>query len=677
MHDDRLRNGTALGEHLARLREVSHLINEDLDLDTVLQGILDSARWLVSARYGFITVLDESGQVRNTYGSGIAPGDDASSWVLPEATRAFESSGGFADYLLIPDFRGSLSSLDPTELSHLSPLTSGTSLLASPVFHHGQLLGAIYLVDKEGEEEFSDEDGETLFILASHAAMAIANARLETEAQQVRGELRAIEDTSSVDEMERLHTEFLGMVSHELRTPLTSIKGSVTTLLNRLSGLDIVEATEFLRIIDSQTDSMDVLISDLLDVARIETGTLSVAPEPTDVALLLEEARNAFLSGTVKNMLHISVPRGIPWVIADRLRIVQVLNNLISNAARHSDEESSIEVFAERRGQWVEVSVSESGNGVSADRVPHLLRRYPEVEGEGEGSVPWKPGLGLSICKGIVEAHGGRIWADSGGSGKRARFTFSIPVVEEVWTGATVVPATLPALIPKEVGKNQVRVLAVDDDPQSLRYIRDALIKAGYEAIVTGDPEEAAGLADRADPHLILLDMLLPGTDGLELMEKVLEKSDVPVIFLSVYGQEETIAKALDAGAVDYVVKPFSPTELTARIRAALRGQSALEPQEPYRQGELEIDYAERIVTIGGRRCQLTGIEYRLLAELSANAGRVLTYEHLLRRVWGVPGDSDVRPMRTIVSNLRRKLGDDADNPTYVFTEPRIGYRMG
>ena len=194
---------------------------------------------------------------------------------------------------------------------------------------------------------------------------------------------------------------------------------------------------------------------------------------------------------------------------------------------------------------------------------------------------------------------------------------------------------------------------------------------------MTGDPEEAVGLAELTDPHLILLDMLLPGTDGLELMEKVLEKSDVPVIFLSVYGQEETIAKALDAGAVDYVVKPFSPTELTARIRAAMRGQSGLEPQEPYRQGEMEMDYAERIVTIGGRRCQLTGIEYRLLAELSANAGRVLTYEHLLRRVWGVPGDSDVRPMRTIVSNLRRKLGDDADNPTYIFTEPRIGYRMG
>ena len=484
-------------------------------------------------------------------------------------------------------------------------------------------------------------------------------------------------DTSPADELDRLHAEFLGMVSSELRTPLTSIKGSVTTLLNRFNTLDPAETAQFLRIIDSQTDRMDVLISDLLDVARIESGTLSVTPEPTDVALLLEEARSALLSGTFKNMLHISLPKGLPWVMADRLRIAQVLNNLLSNAARHSGEASNITVTAERRGSRVEVTVSDDGDGVPAESLPNLFRRHPRIDGEEQGRDPWRPGLGLTICKGIVEAHGGRIWAESDGPGAGSRFTFTIPVVEEVWTGTTVVPATLPALASQREGEIQARVLAVDDDPQSLRYIRDALTRAGYEAIMTGDPEEALLLAERADPHLALLDMLLPGTDGIELMEKILEKSAVPVIFLSVYGQEETIAKALDAGAADYVVKPFSPTELAARIWAALRQQAAHEPSEPFRLGELEIDYVERMVTNAGRPVQLTGIEYRLLVELSANAGRVLTYEHLLRRVWGVAGDSDVRPMRTIVSNLRRKLEDDADNPKYIFTEPRVGYRLG
>ena len=129
-------------------------------------------------------------------------------------------------------------------------------------------------------------------------------------------------------------------------------------------------------------------------------------------------------------------------------------------------------------------------------------------------------------------------------------------------------------------------------------------------------------------------------------------------------------------GAADYVVKPFSQVELAARIRAALRRRDAPGPSQPYVLGDLTINYDERRVSVAGRPVQLTAIEYRTLAELSVNAGRVLTYEHLLRRVWGLDSDADVRPMRTAVSSLRRKLGDDAENPTYIFTELRVGYRM-
>ena len=124
------------------------------------------------------------------------------------------------------------------------------------------------------------------------------------------------------------------------------------------------------------------------------------------------------------------------------------------------------------------------------------------------------------------------------------------------------------------------------------------------------------------------------------------------------------------------MVKPFSPSELAARIRAALRKRALSEPSEPYVLGDLTIDYGERSVTFAGRPVELMAIWYRMLAELSTKAGRVLTYEHLLQRVWGEKSSGDVRPMRTIVSNLRRKLGDDADNPAYIFTEPRVGYRM-
>ena len=129
-------------------------------------------------------------------------------------------------------------------------------------------------------------------------------------------------------------------------------------------------------------------------------------------------------------------------------------------------------------------------------------------------------------------------------------------------------------------------------------------------------------------------------------------------------------------GAADYIVKPFSPTELSARIRAALRRRAITDPAEPYTRGDLTIDYAQRNVTLAGRPVRLAAMEYRLLAELSANGGRVLTYDHLLQWVWGVKSGGDVRPIRTVASKLRGKLGEDAENPTYLFTEPRVGYRM-
>ena len=126
-----------------------------------------------------------------------------------------------------------------------------------------------------------------------------------------------------------------------------------------------------------------------------------------------------------------------------------------------------------------------------------------------------------------------------------------------------------------------MRVLAVDDDPQALRYVHDALLKSGYTPVVTGDPEEALRLVGEEKPDLILLDLMLPGTDGIELMKDILRAGDVPVIFLSAYGRDELIARAFDMEAVDYVIKPFSPTELAARVRAALRKRAASEPSEP------------------------------------------------------------------------------------------------
>ena len=482
-----------------------------------------------------------------------------------------------------------------------------------------------------------------------------------------------MQDLAPLEELERLRAEFLGMVSHELRAPLAAIKGSAATVLDGSPAPDPAEIVQFFRIINEQADHMRGLISDLLDAGRIEAGTLTVTPEPAALAGLVEQARNTFLNGGGRHTVQIDLPPDLPRVLADRRRIVQVLNNLFSNAARYSPESSPIRVTALRDGVHVAVSVSDEGRGLPADRMTHLFRKFSRIDGEARGRWIEGSGLGLAICKGLVEAHGGRIWAESGGEDRGSRFTFTIPVAEEPARGAAAGPARTSSGS-RRAGREQTRILVVDDDPQTLRYVRDALTKAGYSPQVTGDPEEVPRLIEAHQPHLILLDLILPGTDGIELMERVPAMADAPVIFISGYGRDQIIAKALEAGAADYVVKPFSPTELVARIQAALRGRAT--PPEPYRLGDLAIHYEERRVTHAGREVRLTATEYELLRELSVNAGRVLTHDDLLRRVWRSQTGGDARLVRAFVKKIRRKLGDDASSPAYILTEPRVGYRM-
>ena len=505
---------------------------------------------------------------------------------------------------------------------------------------------------------------------------ALLNATpIHSDSGAVQSVVVTLQDMADIEELERLRADFLAMVSHELRMPLTSIKGSAATILDAVPDLDPAVVRQFVRIMGDQADHMNALVADLLDVARIETGTLPVSPEPTEVAVLVERARNAFTSTGGGNRLEVDVELDLPLVLADRRRIVQVLVNLLTNAARHSPPGSAIRLSARRQEVHVAVAVSDEGRGIPAERLPHLFRKFSEGRPPEPGG---DTGLGLAICKGIVEAHGGRIQAESDGLGLGARFTFTLPIITEA-SGSPAVLYRREQARASQSGRDEtvsrVRVLALDDNPNDLRYVRDALAAAGYHPVVTSVPKEALLLIEEEQPELVLLDLMLPDADGVELMEDIQEVADVPVIFISAYGREELIARAFDHGAADYVVKPFSPTELAARIRAALRRREVTEPLKPYVHHNLVVDFAQRLVTLGGRPVPLVALEYRLLAELAANAGRVLTYEHIWRRVWGRKGD-DVRPMRTIVAKLRRKLGDDADNPTYVFTEPRVGYRM-
>lgn len=218
------------------------------------------------------------------------------------------------------------------------------------------------------------------------------------------------------------------------------------------------------------------------------------------------------------------------------------------------------------------------------------------------------------------------------------------------------------------------RVLVVDDEPAIQRFLQVALSAHGYDVLEADCGEQALDVARTQRPDLIILDLGLPDIDGIEVTRRLRTWSTVPVIILSVRGQEGDKIAALDAGADDYVTKPFDSGELLARMRVCLRRSGPAEPV--FVSGDLSVDLSLRMVTVGGREIQLTPKEYDLLRALVLHAGKVLTHRHLLREVWGPGYDGETHMLRVNISNLRRKIETDPTRPRVVTTEPGVGYRL-
>ena len=529
-----------------------------------------------------------------------------------------------------------------------------------PLMH--QLLKAETL--RNEKIELTVPDGRSVKILVNATPIHAPEGGIESV-------VVTVQDLAPFEELERMRTELLAVVSHELRLPLTSIKGSTAALLGDSPDMDAAEVRQFSRIIDTQADHMRKLLRDLLDAGRIATGTLAVSPQRSDVGALVDRAKNTFLSGGARHPVLIDIPLDLPRVTVDRQRTVQVLNNLLSNAAQNSPDSSPIRVAAKHDGTHVAISGRDRGRGMAPEELRQLFQRFGDTGDEPSG---YRAGLGLAICKGLVEAQGGRISAESGGEGQGTQVTFTVPVAEEVLAASAVIHLARDRRSARRPGRRSEHILVVDDDPQTLAYARDVLARAGYSARVTGDHRELSQLIGAEKPDLILLDLVFPGTDGIELMKSVPELGDRPVVFISAYGRDETIARALDAGAADYIVKPFSATELTARVRAALRSRAR---PKPFRLGELAIDYDRRRVTLAGEPLELTATEYDVLRVLSTSAGRVSTYRSLVRRAWSRhDGAVDPKRVHAVIKGLRRKLGEGGARPRYILNERGVGYRM-
>lgn len=221
-------------------------------------------------------------------------------------------------------------------------------------------------------------------------------------------------------------------------------------------------------------------------------------------------------------------------------------------------------------------------------------------------------------------------------------------------------------------------VLVVEDEAQMTRFLRAALTSHGYRLVETSRGEDAMTQAASYNPDLVLLDLGLPDVDGIAVTKRLREWTSVPIVVISARGKEQDKVDALDAGADDYLTKPFGTGELLARIRVALRhGQNiARQPEQVLTVGELRLDVVRRQVFVRDAEVHLTPIEYRLFATLMTHAGKVLTHRHLLKEVWGPNHAQDTQYLRVYMVQLRHKLEEDPARPKYLVTEPGVGYRL-
>ena len=227
--------------------------------------------------------------------------------------------------------------------------------------------------------------------------------------------------------------------------------------------------------------------------------------------------------------------------------------------------------------------------------------------------------------------------------------------------------------------KTKATILIIEDEENIADFIETSLRAQNYKAVSTRMGKEGIALAASLCPDLILLDLGLPDLDGMEVIRKVREWSGMPVIVLSARNQEKEKVEALDLGADDYITKPVGTSELMARIRTALRHGAAAGTQKSenvFMTGGLQLDFGKRIVKVNAEEFHLTQVEYKIVAFLAANAGRVVTYDAIISHVWGPYMDDNNRILRVNMANIRRKLENNPAEPRYIYTEIGVGYRM-
>lgn len=436
------------------------------------------------------------------------------------------------------------------------------SLMVVPIEAHGRAVGAISFIASESGRCFAEADLAFAEEIGRRAGMAIHNARLYRDAQAAN----------------RIKDEFLATLSHELRTPLNSIVGWADLLRTRT--VEPGEIDEAVGIIYRNAQAQAELINDLLDMSRIASGKMTIDPRPVDLGPVVGSAIAALrLAAQAKNIkVELATDADLVAVLGDPDRIQQVVWNLLSNAIKFTPKNGRVTVAVRRSGSDIEIEVEDSGEGIEGDFVPYLFQRFRQQDASmarRHGGL----GIGLSIVRHIVEAHGGSVRAKSAGKGGGATFTVTLPAATAATRRAdsrAVCPSRPPsgASEANGVGKKELarmRILVIDDDRSARQLLRKVLSQYGAEILEAESASEAIEMARSSIPDMILSDIGMPEEDGLSLIRRIraLPEPSVaktPAIALTAYARDEEMAEALRAGFDAHLSKPIQAATLLGRI---------------------------------------------------------------------------------------------------------------
>ncbi len=378
------------------------------------------------------------------------------------------------------------------------------------------------------------------------------------------GRIIALRDITRERELDKMKTDFISVVSHELRTPLTSIKGYTDLLLSGAAGENSELQSEFLGIIDISTTRLSNLINDILDISRIESGTLKIKHEPIDYRhIVADTLRLMKAAADAKDVsMDAALPGAIPPVRGDADKVTQVLTNLVSNAIKYTPEGGWVKVSLEVTGDTsVTTCVADSGIGVAPEDQKKLFQRFFRADNSSTREAGGT-GLGLVIAKTLIELMGGTIWLESEPS-RGSKFYFTLPLFLETVNAPAPAPVALPE---RGIGL----VLIIDDDAYVRSLIRHALHRRGYGTLEASDCAEAQQKARLHKPDAVTLDMMMPGMDGLKTLRAL--KNDratapIPVVVVSVLG--DPAHGELMLSTFRFAQKPFTPDTLAAALLAA------------------------------------------------------------------------------------------------------------